>query len=146
MRIDLIEKYLKNRFKYIDVDHDIFTGKINIFTSQNDPNVSNFIPTRGDFDDLFVVIPSYIRRDDVEWNGNTYDMCRDGVSSTPGFSFGEKSNEDERLDNITFDETQFDTHANWEPPCHHPNKYINKVMNTKFWVCPDCGADLGDAD
>ena len=30
--------------------------------------------------------------------------------------------------------------------CQHENKYINSIgANCKFWVCPDCGADLGDA-
>lgn len=30
--------------------------------------------------------------------------------------------------------------------CTHPNKYINKISNRlAFWICPDCGADLGDA-
>jgi len=27
--------------------------------------------------------------------------------------------------------------------CTHPNKYINGLF-TKFWVCSDCGKDLGD--
>lgn len=30
--------------------------------------------------------------------------------------------------------------------CRHDKKYINKVSNTlKFWYCPDCKKDLGDA-
>jgi hypothetical protein len=31
------------------------------------------------------------------------------------------------------------------PSCWHPNKYINKVFTTAFWVCPDCKKDLGNA-
>lgn len=29
--------------------------------------------------------------------------------------------------------------------CSHPNKYINSAGGTKFWVCPSCKRDLGDA-
>ena len=30
--------------------------------------------------------------------------------------------------------------------CRHEKKYINVLSNTlKFWVCPECGKDLGDA-
>lgn len=31
------------------------------------------------------------------------------------------------------------------PSCWHPNKYINKIFTTAFWVCPDCKKDLGNA-
>jgi hypothetical protein len=29
--------------------------------------------------------------------------------------------------------------------CNHKNKYINEAGGTRFWVCPQCKADLGDA-
>lgn len=29
--------------------------------------------------------------------------------------------------------------------CIHISKYINRAGGIKFWVCPDCKADLGDA-
>jgi hypothetical protein len=30
--------------------------------------------------------------------------------------------------------------------CRHDKKYINKISNAlKFWYCPDCKKDLGDA-
>ncbi len=29
--------------------------------------------------------------------------------------------------------------------CHHQNKYINEAGGIKFWVCPQCKMDLGDA-
>jgi hypothetical protein len=34
-----------------------------------------------------------------------------------------------------------------EPPptCNHNRKYVNGAGHAKFWVCPDCKADLGDA-
>ena len=28
--------------------------------------------------------------------------------------------------------------------CPHTNKYINRAMLQPFWVCPDCGEDLGN--
>lgn len=35
-----------------------------------------------------------------------------------------------------------------KPPvieCSHKNKYINTAGLSRFWVCPDCKKDLGDA-
>lgn len=29
--------------------------------------------------------------------------------------------------------------------CRHLKKYINSAGTSKFWVCPDCKEDLGDA-
>ena len=29
--------------------------------------------------------------------------------------------------------------------CDHKNKYINQAGTVKFWVCPACKKDLGDA-
>ncbi len=29
--------------------------------------------------------------------------------------------------------------------CRHPNKYINEAGGVKFYVCPQCKADLGNA-
>jgi hypothetical protein len=29
--------------------------------------------------------------------------------------------------------------------CQHKRKYINGAGQVRFWVCPDCKADLGDA-
>lgn len=29
--------------------------------------------------------------------------------------------------------------------CKHENKYINEAGGTKFWVCPRCKSDLGNA-
>ena len=29
--------------------------------------------------------------------------------------------------------------------CRHENKYINQAGGTKFWVCPQCKKDLGNA-
>lgn len=29
--------------------------------------------------------------------------------------------------------------------CNHPNKYINQAGGKRFYVCPNCKADLGDA-
>lgn len=29
--------------------------------------------------------------------------------------------------------------------CKHNNKYINEAGGVRFWVCPQCKADLGDA-
>lgn len=29
--------------------------------------------------------------------------------------------------------------------CKHTKKYINSAGTSKFWVCPDCKEDLGDA-
>ena len=28
--------------------------------------------------------------------------------------------------------------------CSHPNKYINHIFTSRFWVCPDCKKDLGN--
>lgn len=32
-----------------------------------------------------------------------------------------------------------------KPACSHNRKYVNGAGDAKFWVCPDCKADLGDA-
>lgn len=46
--------------------------------------------------------------------------------------------------------SMWDINTDAEPPpvpepCLHPNKYKNIISsNLKFWVCPDCKADLGD--
>lgn len=29
--------------------------------------------------------------------------------------------------------------------CRHENKYVNQAGGIKFWVCPNCKKDLGDA-
>lgn len=29
--------------------------------------------------------------------------------------------------------------------CRHENKYVNHIGSTRFWVCPKCKKDLGDA-
>ena len=29
--------------------------------------------------------------------------------------------------------------------CYHEKKYINEAGGIKFWVCPVCKTDLGDA-
>jgi hypothetical protein len=29
--------------------------------------------------------------------------------------------------------------------CRHPNKYINSAGGVKFWVCPCCKKDMGNA-
>lgn len=29
--------------------------------------------------------------------------------------------------------------------CKHEDKYINQVFTTKFWYCPKCKSDLGNA-
>lgn len=29
--------------------------------------------------------------------------------------------------------------------CRHPNKYVNSAGGVKFWVCPSCKKDMGNA-
>lgn len=42
-------------------------------------------------------------------------------------------------------ESSAQLHFKIETGCNHTKKFINRMIISKFWYCPDCKKDLGDA-
>lgn len=60
-------------------------------------------------------------------------ICFDGKEFLSHIDYFDKKIQERKIDNST-------------KKCEHKKKYKNRISaRIAFWVCPDCGKDLGDA-